>query len=168
MEIIFLALTIFLLSFTLLFPWIYKTEKRDRKEAGIWRLVGTSIGIGLVLALFITVIITFLFLVLVGSTKVLNSLFSLHISGRALFWLALCFFLYLFTLDHIFGVAVELLIGKNVLSLIFLTIVRMIAFYLIGIFFHFKHTENLIIAIGVTLFVCLFDVYDLLKERKEA
>lgn len=107
MEIIFLALMIFLLSFTLLFPWIYKTKKRDRKETRILRLVGASIGIGLVLALFITVIITFLFVVLVGSTKMLNSLFSLHISGRALFWIAPCFFLYLFTFDHVFEVVLE-------------------------------------------------------------
>ena len=167
MKIIVFAAVVFILTVALLFPWIYKNEKKEGKTLPFFVIARKSFGITFIMALLLTLIITLIFLVFVGMTNGLNALFSLNIPGGKLFILALCYFLYLFTLDHVFEVAVGLLLGKNILALLFLNIVRLCAFYLIGTIIELKHVHNLIIACGVALLTFLLDGYELLpKEEK--
>ncbi|MFD1362821.1 MULTISPECIES: hypothetical protein [Lentibacillus] len=163
MTIFIPAIILFVILFLFLSIWIYKGTKKEREEtkANLFHVIGTAF----ILAMAPTVAITLVLLALFGSTNVANTVFSLNISTSQLIFLTISLFLYLYTIDSFICVLVEHIMGNNIFNHIALLLIRILAFYGIGLIFGLSQTSNFLIAIVVA---CIVFFIEYLQENNKA
>ncbi|MGY0691863.1 hypothetical protein ACW2QC_03610 [Virgibacillus sp. FSP13] len=165
MKIIISLIVVFIISFLLLFLWIYSSEKEELKEkrANLFHVVATAF----ILALGPTVFIGLSLFVLLGSANTVTMIFSLHISTNQLIILAISFFVYLFTIDSVIERIVKYILGRNKFNYVVLLLIRIIGFYLIGKISGLNQTVSITIAVGVAFITLLIEVFFHLREKNK-
>ena len=155
MEIVITLLIVFILSFLFICKFIYSENKKEPKEeqGGLFLVVFVSVFFSLIIAGTIGLSI---FAVL-GTTNLVNIIFSLNIDTNQLIALTISFFVYLFVLDDVIGFIVKYIFGKNIIYMTILTLIRIGIFHIIGYFVGLSHTTSLTIAIGVAFITLLIE-----------
>src|SRR5699024_3028391 len=97
----------------------------------------------------------FIMFILLGSTNVINVIFSLDISTKQIIILAAILLVYLFTIDNVFEIACELLVGKNMASILVMLLIRIFVFYLIMLLIGSNQKSGFTMAIGVAMLIAL-------------
>ena len=158
---IFLSL-IFILSFLLLFWFIHHENKKEGKKDSLLTLLVVailfSVMITLVFALFL-----FLFM---GSTKVIDTIFSLNINTNQLIVVGISFLIYWITIDNISEKLFEYLLGKTIYAILSLAFSRVASFYIIGIVIKLDEVINMTISIGVSVIFLVIDMLYFFKNNK--
>src|SRR5690606_3706219 len=116
----------------------------------------------------ITFVFSFILLVLLGSTNLIDTLHSLRIPENQLILLSISFFIYLFTIDTLIGYIVEIITGKNFVYTIVLFFSRIFAFYIIGALLNLEHNSNVPISIGIALVIFIIELYSVLNSKKQS
>src|SRR5690625_4900817 len=111
MQIIITLVVTFIIAYSLIFLLIYRTNKKEKRNERI--NIAFVLLVTFILALIPTAIIAFFLFALIGSTNIINTVFSLELSLNTLIILSIIFLLYLFTLDYIIELSIEILLGKN-------------------------------------------------------
>ncbi|GAB2540036.1 hypothetical protein [Gracilibacillus alcaliphilus] len=161
-----IALLIILsITFFLVFKLVHKGNKEEPEKERI------NIFLVLFITALFTLIITgviavFLFAVL-GSTSVVNLVFSLDISTGKLFLLAIVFLIYLFTVDSLIELVIKYILGENMLLRLVMFMMRSAAFYLIGSIAGLTDHTSFILALGVSVIVLIFEILYDLKEKSK-
>ena len=165
MKIVITLIVIFIISFLLIFKFIYNENRKEPKEekANIFMVIFIS----LFFSLLITGTLGLSIFVLIGSTNIVNIMFSLNISMNELIILAISFFVYLFFLDDILEIIVEHIVGKNIYYTIVLILIRIGIFYVIGNIVGLAQTVSITIATGVTFIIFLIEVLSHLRESNK-
>ena len=165
MEIVITLLIVFILSFLFICKFIYNDNKKEPKEEqdGLLLVVLGSVFFSLIIAGTIGLSI---FAVL-GTTNLVNIIFSLNIDTNQLIALTISFFVYLFVLDDVIGFIVKYIFGKNIVYMTILTLIRISIFHIIGYFVGLSHTTSLTIAIGVAFITVLFEGLSRWKARNK-
>ena len=158
---IFLSV-IFILSFLLLFWFIHHENKKEENKDSLLTLV--------VVAILFSVIITFVFafflFLIMGSTNVIDTIFSLNINTNQLIVIGISFLIYWLTIDNIFEKFFEYLLGENIYAILSLALSRVASFYIIGIIIKLNEVINMTISIGVSLILLAIDVLYFFKNNK--
>ncbi|MCM3442180.1 hypothetical protein AB3Z07_14650 [Metabacillus halosaccharovorans] len=161
MNISIFLLIIFILSFLILFWFTHHENKKEEKKDGLLTLLvvaGTfSVIITLVFALF-------LFLIM-GSTSVIDIMFSLELTTNQLLVIGISFLIYWFTIDNILGKFFEYLLGENIYALLALAISRLVSFYMIGTLIKLNEDMNMTISIGVSIILLSIEVLYFLRKK---
>lgn len=165
MRLIIPIIILFTILFLSLSIWIYQGEKEEiqRNRLRIFTVIGTA----LILSFIPSIVVAIALFGLFGSTNIINMLFSLQIDKNHLIFLALTLIVYLFTLDSLFELIAEAIMGKNSISIIILFLVRISAFYILGIVFNLKQSSAFTIAIGVAVITLLLDIHKLIKNKRD-
>lgn len=153
MKIVITLLIVFILSFLLICKFIYSENKQEPKEeqGGLFLIVFVSVFF----SFLITGTIGLSIFAVLGSTNLVNLIFSLNMGSNQLIALTISFFVYLFVLDDSIGFIVEYIFGKNIIYPAVLTFIRIGIFHIIGYFVGLSHTVSLTMAIGIA-FIILF------------
>ena len=158
---IFLSL-IFILSFFLLFWFIHHENKKKEKQDSLLTLV--------VMAILFSVIITFVFafvlFLIIGSTNVIDKIFSLNINTNQLFIIGISFLIYWLTIDNIFEKLFEYMLGENIYAILFLALSRVVSCYIIGIIIKLNEVINMTVSIGVPLIILAIETLYYSKNNK--
>lgn len=166
MKVVISIIIIYIASFLLFFKLIYNSEKKEleMKKANLFDVIIAALA----LALIPTVVITLIIFVLLGSTNVVNFLFSLNISMNKLIIMAISLCVYLLSIDGIIEIAVKLIVGENIFCFIIMSLIHILAFYMIGLVIGLSQLNSFIIASGVALIIFIFEVlYDKMENSKE-
>lgn len=166
MLLVILLLTVFIVSFVLLSIWIRKSNRKDETEERM--SVVLIMGVAGVFALLLTGVAAFFWFLFLGSTNVINTLFSLEISKKDLLLMSVVYLVFIFTLDNIFQVLVKLLTSQKYMFYFLMLWIRMVAFYLIGDFFSLTHYTNIVISGGVALIWSLLELLYEWKTKKDS
>lgn len=166
MLLVILLLTVFIVSFVLLSIWIRKSNRKDETEERM--SVVLIMGVAGVFALLLTGVAAFFWFLFLGSTNVINTLFSLDLSKRELLLMSVVYLVFIFTLDNIFQVLVKLLTSQKYMFYFLMLWIRMVAFYLIGDFFSLTHYTNIVISGGVALIWSLLELLYEWKTKKDS
>lgn len=118
-------------------------------------------------ALLFTLILAFFYLLIMGSTVIIDSLFTLQINSNQLTKLVIFYLLYWLILDTFFEGLSEHLLGKNVLARFFIALFRMVIFFIIGNFIGLTNRDNWILSIGVAVILLLIDLLYLLRKKQQ-
>ncbi len=158
---IFLSI-IFILSFLLLFWFIHHENKKREKQDHLLTLV--------VIAILFSVIITFVFafvlFLIIGSTNVIDKIFSLNINTNQLFIIGISFLIYWLTIDNIFEKLFEYMLGENIYAILFLALSRVVSCYIIGIIIKLNEVINMTVSIGVPLIILAIETLYYFKNNK--
>lgn len=161
MNISIFLLIIFILSFLILFWFTYHENKKEEKKDGLLTL--------LVVAGIFSVIITFVFalflFLIMGSTSVIDIMFSLELTTNQLLVIGISFLIYWFTIDNILGKFFEYLLGENIYALLALAISRLVSFYMIGILIKLNEVMNMTISIGVSIILLSIEALYFLRKK---
>ena len=101
-----------------------------------------------------------------GSTTVIDTLFSLNINTNQLIAIGISFLIYWFTVDNILEMLFEYLLGENPYAILSLAPTRMAAFYIIGIILNLNNTVNMTISIGVSLILLAIDMLFFFRKER--
>lgn len=142
---------------------MYRSNKKDTDKKSTLIIM---LAAGL-FALLFTLILGFFYLLIMGSTVVIDSLFTLQINPTQLMKLAIFYLLYWLILDTFFEGLGEHLLGKNFLARMFIALFRMVIFYLIGNFIGLTMGDNLILSIGVAFILLAIDLLYLLRKKND-
>ena len=162
MKIIILLITIFIALFLLVFSMIYKGEKREIKAKK--RKIFPAIGAAFILASAPTLVFGAVLFLLFGSVSFVNITFLLDISTNQLAFLVIAFFIYLYTIDNIVEFATNYILGEHIFNLIIVLLIRILAFYTIGLMFNLNQTSNLIITSAVSSITFFIEILKLSKK----
>lgn len=165
MQIVILLSIVFIGCFLLFFRLVSKGNKQesDDKKLGYW---------GLFLVVFImtlipVVLIAIITFVLLGSTNVINLIFSLDIGTKQIIILAVVLLVYLFSLDNLFEIFAKLIIGSDFLNILFMLFIRIFVFYFITLMVGLDQTRGMVMAAGVAVMIALLEfVYFLRKKER--
>lgn len=163
--LISIAIVIFLISFILLFVFFHKENKLESEEEKSSFIM--MIVMAILFSLIITIASGLFFLAIIGSTSIVNTVFSLDISLNQLVILSLAFLAYIFILDDIVIFIFEFLIGKKFLLTIIIILVRTIAFYWIGLLNGLNQNVSFTLAIGVAIIVLVIESLNNLREKSK-
>lgn len=158
---IFLSV-IFILSFLLLFWFIHHENKKEGNKDRLLTLVVVAILFSVIIAI---VFALFLFFIM-GSTNVIDAIFSLNINTNQLIVVGISFLIYWITIDNIFEKFFEYLLGENIHAILSLALSRIASFYIIGIIIKLDEVINMTISIGVSLIFLATDVLYFFKNNK--
>lgn len=147
MEILLFLLVFFVFFFIGVFWFMKHVNKKEGKKDSFLVLLAMSIFFSLVL----TLVVAFFLFLIIGSTSVLDRVFSLDITNKQLVLIGITYFLYYFTLDNLFVFLFEYLFGDSIYALVSLTLSRMAAFYIIGILIDLNNDINSAVSIGLSL-----------------
>ena len=161
MGILLFVSVFFVLFFLLLFWFFQHANKKEDKKDSFLVLLAMSIFFSLVL----TLVVAFFLFLIIGSTSVLDRVFSLNITNKQLVVIGITYFLYCFTLDNFFEFLFDYLFGKSIYALGYLTLSRMAAFYIIGILINLNNEINTVISIGLSLIFLVVNLIDLEKIK---
>ena len=163
-KIVISLIVVFIISFLLICKFIYKENKQEPEEeqGGLFMVVFVSIFFSLI----ITGTIGLFIFALLGSTNMVNIIFSLNMNTNQLMIVAISFSVYLFILDDMVGFIVEYIFGKNIVNTTLLTCIRIGIFHIIGYFVGLGHTVSLTIATGVALLLVIEVSYRLREKSK--
>lgn len=159
MKITIFLLLIFILSFILLFLFLSKENKKEESKDSILSVIFGSI----LFALIITIVITFFLFLLIGSTSVIDTIFSLHITTNQLIVIGISFLVYWLTVDSVLEKVFEYFMGETIYTAFCLAVTRVAAFYIIGILMKLEQHIDLTISIGVSVILLLIDVLFIIK-----
>src|SRR5690606_40803456 len=99
-------ISIFVILSLLIFIWILRNEqKKQNNNIKLFHILITSF----IFSSVITFVFSFILLVLLGSTNLIDTLHSLRIPENQLILLSISFFIYLFTIDTLIGYIVEII-----------------------------------------------------------
>ena len=156
MKIVITLIVVFIISFLLICKFIYSENKQEPKEeqGGFFMVVFVS-GF---FSLIITGTIGFSIFAVLGTTNIVNLIFSLNMNTNQIIALTISFFVYLFILDDIIGFILEYIFGKNIIYSTVLTFIRIGIFHIIGYFVGLSHTVSFTIATGVAFITLLLEV----------
>ena len=164
-KIVITLIVVFIISILLIFKLFYSENRQESKEEKMSFFM--VLFLSLAFSLLITGTLGLSIFALIGSTNMVNIIFSLGISTNQLMILAISFFVYLFILDDIIEIIVEHIVGKNIFYSIVLVLTRIGIFYVIGNIVGLTQTVSITIAIGVTFITFLIEVLFRLRERKK-
>lgn len=165
MGIIISLAVVFFISFMLIFKLVYSGNK-DEPENEKLSFFGV-IFVVFSLALLPTGAVAVVLFVLVGSTNAINILFSLQISTNQVIFLAIAIFIYLFSIDFIVEIVMKYIVGQRLVYFFVIMLIRILAFYAIGLFIGVNQNNSLIIAVGVSIIIFLFEVLYFLKTKQK-
>lgn len=155
MQIIITLVVTFIIAYSLIFLLIYRTNKKEKRNERI--NIAFVLLVTFILALIPTAIIAFFLFALIGSTNIINTVFSLELSLNTLIILSIIFLLYLFTLDYIIELSIEILLGKNNAYYITLFFVRTFIFFIICALFQLNDRVSFLVALSMSLILICFD-----------
>ena len=153
MKIVITLLIVFLITFLLIFAFIFRSNKQESEEEKTSGFM--VIFVSFLFSLVITGTIGLILFAIFGSTSLVNSLFSLHISTNQLVVVTIAFFIYLFTLDNLLEWIVKWIISKNLFYTSLLAFLRIGIFYAIANLVGLTQSVSITIAAGVA-FILLF------------
>lgn len=165
MKIAIVLAAVFILSFIFTFKLVYsgnKTASNDEKLS----IFGVCFIVTL-LALLPTATIAFIIFVLLGSTNVVNMLFSLQIGVNEIIIFVIGLLVYLFSLDSLIELIVKQIVGKNMFYFILLFLIRTLASYAIGLLIDLDQTNSFIIGAGVAFMIGLVEVLYYMREKEK-
>ena len=163
MEIVITLLIVFILSFLFICRFIYSENKQEPKEeqGGLFLVVFVSVFFSLI----ITGTIGLSIFAVLGTTNIVNIIFSLNMNTNQLIALTISYFVYLFILDDIIEFILKYILGKNIIYTTILTLIRIGIFHIIGYFVDLSHTISLTIATGVAFIILLIEVLSRSRAR---
>src|SRR5699024_8657529 len=140
---------IYILSFALIFLFIYTSNKKEdeAERGGLGIIMITSAILSLAPAV---VIASFLFIVF-GSANMVDILFSLDVQTNQLIIMSISLFIYLMTFDNLIDAIVKHILGENITKFIVMAFLRIFAFYFIGALISVGHDTNIMISTGVSV-----------------
>ncbi|MFL0507177.1 hypothetical protein ACH0B5_15665 [Ureibacillus sp. 179-F W5.1 NHS] len=162
MKITIFLLFIYILSFIILFLFLNKENKKEESKDSIPMVIYSSI----LFAFIITIAIAFFLFLLIGSTSVIDTLFSLNIATNQLIVIGISFLVYWLTLDSIFEKVFEFFMGETLYTAFSLAITRVAAFYIIGVLMRLDEHIDLTISIGVSVILLIIDGLFIIKGDK--
>ncbi|WP_449536455.1 hypothetical protein [Ferdinandcohnia sp. Marseille-Q9671] len=162
MKIAILLSVVFILAFLVLFWFVQHENKKEGNKDGFLSLLVVAI----LFSVIVTVVFAFFLFLIMGSTSVIDTIFSLHIETNQLIVIGISFLIYWMTIDNIFEKFFEYLWGENIYGILSLSLSRVAAFYLIGILLKLNEVINMTISIGVSLILLLIDVLYHFKNNK--
>lgn len=148
-NIVVSLLIVYTISFLLIFRFIFSKNRKESEGEKISNLM--VVFLSAAFSFIITAFIGLVIFALVGSTSIVNFIFSLDISMNQLVILAISFLIYLVTLDDLVEFALKYIVGRQTYYEIILVLIRIIIFYIIGYVVGLNETESIIIAVGVSL-----------------
>lgn len=158
---IFLSV-IFILSFLLLFWFIHHENKKKEKQDRLLTLVVISI----LFSVIITFVFAFVLFLIIGSTNVIDKIFSLNINTNQLFIIGISLLIYWITIDNIFEKLFEYMLGENIYAILFLALSRVVSCYIIGIIIKLNEVINMTISICVPLIILAIEMLYYFKNNK--
>lgn len=158
---IFLSV-IFILSFLLLFWFIRHENKKEKNRDSLLSLIVVAI----IFSAISTLVFAFFLFLIVGSTSVIDSIFSLNINSTELIVIGISFLIYWITIDNIFEKFFEYLWGENIYAILSLALSRVASFYIIGLIIILNEDINMIISLGVSFVLLVIDVLYFFKNNK--
>ena len=156
MKIVIFLSVIFILLFILLFWFIHHENKKEEEKEKDSLL--TIAIVAILFSVIITVVFGFFLFLIIGSTSVVDTLFSLNINTNQLITIGISFLIYWLTVDNIIEKFFEYLLGENTYAILSLALARMAAFYIIGIIINLNTTINMTISIGVSLILLVIEM----------
>ena len=154
MKIVIFSSVIFIPIFILLFWFIHHENKKEKEKDSLL----TIIIVATLFSVILTVVFVFFLFLIMGSTTVIDTLFSLHINTNQLITIGISFLIYWLTVDNIIEKFFEYLFGENIYAIFSLAVARMAAFYIIGIILNLNDTINMTISIGVSLILLVIEM----------
>jgi len=144
---------IFILSFLGIY-WLVRTvdNKNESKDS-----VLTLLSVTFVFSILSTLFFAFVLFVIIGSTSVVNKVFSLSLTTNQLVTIGISIFIYSLTLDNVLEKVFEYLFNKSMLAIVVLTLSRIVSFYIIGFLLKLNETTNITISVGVSLILLVVD-----------
>jgi hypothetical protein len=163
MKIVIFASVIFIPIFILLFWFIHHENKKEKEKDSLL----TIIIVATLFSVILTVVFVFFLFLIIGSTSVIDTIFSLNINTNQLITIGISFLIYWLTVDNIIEKFFEYLFGKNIYAIFSLAVARMAAFYLIGIILNLNDTINMTISIGVSLILLVIEMLFFHKKNSK-
>nr|WP_289037729.1 hypothetical protein [uncultured Allobacillus sp.] len=165
MGLLVLFVFIFIISISLIFPMVFKGERKENtdEKSSIWMVSFVS----LLLALLITAIFGGLSLVLLGALNVANIVFSIDVSSSKLIVLTVCYFIYLFTIETVFDTILNFFVSIKLFQQILLALVRILVFGLIASLVGLSYEQALLIAAGSALVLLVIELLYDFKQKPE-
>ena len=154
MKIVIFLSIIFIPIFILLFWFIHHENKKEKEKDSLL----TLIIVATLFSVILTVVFVFFLFLIIGSTSVIDTLFSLNINTNQLITIGISFLIYWLTVDNIIEKFFEYLLGENIYAILSLALARMAAFYIIGIILNLNDTINMTISIGVSLILLVIEM----------
>src|SRR5690606_2838382 len=156
MSIIVTLLVIYIISILLIFTFIYSknTLEAEGEKISNRKVVFLSAAFSLIITAFIGLVV----FAIVGSTSIVNIIFSLEISMNQLVILAISYLIYIVTLDHLVEFTLKYIVGRQLYYEIVLFLMRIMIYYIIGYVVGLNETESIIIAVGVSLIAIIVKV----------
>lgn len=142
---------------------MYRSNKQEKEKKSVLILM---LGAGLFSLLF-TLLLAFFLLIMMGSTVVIDSLFTLNISTNQLIKIAISYVIYWLTLDTLFEKLCEYVLGKNYYARVMIALSRIVIFYIIGSLIGLTARINFTLSIGVALIFLIIDALYLLRKNKK-
>lgn len=161
LKIAFVLFVIFTLIFIFLFTYFYKVNKKEEKKDHVITLVMVAI----LFSLMITFIIALFLFLIIGSTNVIDKLFSLGIDRNQIIIIAIFIMVYLMTIDNFFEMVFEYILSVKIYALFSVATSRVAAFYIIGIIMNLNNTINLTVSIGISFILFLIDALFYLRKK---
>ncbi|WP_282033571.1 hypothetical protein [Metabacillus indicus] len=162
MKIPFLLCIIFILSFVVLYWFFTRENKKDKDKDSPLALISMA----MLFSVLSTLVFAFFLFVIIGSMKVVDSVFSLQIDTGQLLIVGTCYLIYWLTIDSIFSKISDYLMGDTIYSNLSISLSRAAAFYIIGIFTNLSEDINLTLSIGVALILLVIDTsYSFYSKR---
>lgn len=162
MKIVVFLIVVFILLFFLLFRFVYRENKKEHEKDKIWLLI----FVAFLFSIIIIIVIALLLFLLIGSTSIINLIFSLNINNEQIIIIGISFLIYLFTIDNIVEIFLEYLLGKNIICYIAKALTRVVSFYIIGLIVNIEHEILVIISIGVSVILLLIELLNYKKEKE--
>ena len=165
MELIVFLIFIFIISISLIFPMLFKSDRKEKPDdkASIWLVSFVSF----LLALLITAIFGGLALVLLGTLNVANVMFSIDVSASKLIVLTVCYFIYLFTIESVPETIINFLISIKLFQQILLALVRILVFGMIAALVGLNYEQSLLIATGSAIVLLIIELLYDFKQKSD-
>ncbi|WP_203289264.1 hypothetical protein [Metabacillus sp. cB07] len=162
MNIPILLCIIFILSFIVLYWFFTRENKKDKDKDSPLALI----SIAMLFSVLSTLVFAFFLFMIIGSIRVVDSVFSLHIDTGQLLIVGTCYLIYWLSIDSIFSKIFDYMMGDTIYSNLSLSFSRTAAFYLIGLFTGLSKDINLTLSIGVALILLVIDTSYSLYSKK--
>ncbi|GEN45418.1 hypothetical protein [Alkalibacillus haloalkaliphilus] len=154
---------VYTISFILIYNFIKRQNRNEPYSERMNPLM--VVVVAALLALPILVVVGAFTFAIIGSVSLIDIMFSLNLSTSQLVILGVIFIIYLYTLDSLFELILKNFIKHVLLYTLFIFLVRVGAFYIIGSIIGLAEQTGLAIAIGVSATVLLIEILFKLREK---
>ncbi|WP_029270919.1 hypothetical protein [Virgibacillus alimentarius] len=166
MKIVVSFVTVFIISFLLIFKLVYNGNKQEPEgeKIGFFMVIFVTV----MLALLPTAAVGLMLFLLLGSANAVNMIFSLNLSVDQLVVLAICFLVYSFIIESIIEIIVKYILGENVFYHSTVLLIRIGVFYVIGKGIGLNPKVSFFIAAGVAIMILLIEtLYNWREKNKQ-